>query len=163
MDLLTPSIGNIFWTAVTFLLLLILLGKFAWKPILTAVGERQTSIQDALNQATLARKEMEHLKADNEKIMREGRMERDAMLKEAREIRDKMIADAREAAKAEGEKMIESARQTIQGEKAAAMADIRSQIGLLSVGIAENILRQKLDNSTAQEELVNTYLNNNLN
>lgn len=163
MDLLTPSIGNIFWTAVTFLLLLILLGKFAWKPILTAVGERQTSIQDALNQATLARKEMENLKADNEKIMREGRMERDAMLKEAREMRDKMIADAREAAKAEGEKMIESARQTIQGEKAAAMADIRSQIGLLSVGIAENILRQKLDNSTAQEELVNTYLNNNLN
>lgn len=160
MDLLTPSVGNIFWTAVVFLILLILLAKFAWKPILGAVGERQASIQDALNQAVLARKEMEALKADNEKIMREAKMERDAILKEARALKDKIVFEAKEAAKIEGDKMIENARLSIEAEKAAAMADIKNQIGSLSVNIAESILRNQLNNPTAQEELVQNYLKN---
>lgn len=159
MDLLTPSIGNIFWTAVVFLLLVILLKAFAWKPILSAVKEREDNIQNALNQAKLAKKEMEDLKADNERIMREAKIERDAILKEAREIKDRIVAEAKDAAKSEGDKLIEAAKQTINAEKNAAMADIKSQIGILSVNIAESILKQKLENSEAQNELVQNYLN----
>ena len=159
MDLLTPSIGNIFWTAVVFLLLVVLLKSLAWKPILSAVKTREDNIQDALNQAKLAKKEMETLKADNERIMREAKIERDAILKEAREIKDRIVAEAKEAAKSEGDKLIEAARQTINAEKNAAMADIKSQIGILSVNIAESILKQKLDNTEAQNELVQNYLN----
>ena len=159
MDLLTPSIGNIFWTAVVFLLLVILLAKFAWKPILSAVKEREDNIQDALNQAKLAKKEMETLKADNDRIMREAKIERDAILKEAREIKDRIVAEAKEAAKSEGDKMIEAAKQTINAEKNAAMADIKNTIGALSVNIAESILKQKLENTEAQNELVQNYLN----
>ena len=159
MELLTPSIGNIFWTAVVFLLLVVLLRSFAWKPILSAVKTREDNIQDALNQAKLAKKEMEILKADNERIMREAKIERDAILKEAREIKDRIVAEAKDAAKSEGDKLIEAARQTINAEKNAAMADIKSQIGILSVNIAESILKQKLDNTEAQNELVQNYLN----
>ncbi len=160
MDLLTPSIGNIFWTAVVFLILVLLLGKFAWGPILSAVRTRENNIQDALNQAKLAKKEMENLKADNERIIREAKLERDSILKEAREIKEKMVTDAKDVAKAEGEKMIAAAKQSIEAEKNAAMADIKNQIGALSVGIAESILKQKLDNSEAQNELVQNYINN---
>ena len=159
MELLTPSIGNIFWTAVVFLLLVILLKAFAWKPILSAVKEREDNIQDALNQAKLAKREMETLKADNERIMREAKIERDAILKEARDIKDRIVAEAKDAAKSEGDKLIEAARQTINAEKNAAMADIKSTIGILSVNIAESILKQKLENSEAQNELVQNYLN----
>ena len=159
MELLTPSIGNIFWTAVVFLLLVILLKAFAWKPILSAVKTREDNIQDALNQAKLAKKEMEDLKADNERIIREAKIERDSILKEAREIKDRIVAEAKDAAKSEGDKLIEAARQTINAEKNAAMADIKSQIGTLSVNIAESILKQKLENNEAQNELVQNYLN----
>ncbi|MFY1046463.1 F0F1 ATP synthase subunit B [Chryseobacterium sp. GP-SGM7] len=159
MELLTPSIGNIFWTAIVFLLLVVLLKAFAWKPILSAVKEREDNIQDALNQAKLAKKEMETLKADNERIMREAKIERDAILKDAREIKERIVAEAKEAAKSEGDKLIEAAKQTINAEKNAAMADIKSQIGTLSVNIAESILKQKLENTEAQNELVQNYLN----
>ncbi|MGX9986003.1 F0F1 ATP synthase subunit B [Chryseobacterium sp. POL2] len=159
MDLLTPSIGNLFWTAVVFLLLLALLAKFAWAPILSAVRERENNIQDALNQAKLARQEMSQLKEDNERILREAKVERDAILKEARDMKDKIVSDAKEVAKVEGDKMIESARQSIQTEKNAAMADIKNQIGTLSVTIAENILKQKLDNNEAQTALVENLIN----
>ncbi|WOC51066.1 ATP synthase f0 subcomplex b subunit [Bergeyella porcorum] len=161
MDLLTPAEGNIFWTAVVFVILLLLLSKFAWKPILSAVNERETNIIDALNQAKLAKKEMEALKADNERIIRDAKIERDAILKEAREIKDRIVGEAKDIAKMEGDKMIASARETILAEKNAAMADIKSQIGALSVSIAESILKQKLDNSDAQNTLVENYLNNN--
>ncbi|MFB9119837.1 F0F1 ATP synthase subunit B [Bergeyella porcorum] len=161
MDLLTPAVGNIFWTAVVFVILLLLLSKFAWKPILSAVNERETNIIDALNQAKLAKKEMEALKADNERIIRDAKIERDAILKEAREIKDRIVGEAKDIAKMEGDKMIASARETILAEKNAAMADIKSQIGALSVSIAESILKQKLDNSDAQNTLVENYLNNN--
>ncbi|MCX8523405.1 F0F1 ATP synthase subunit B [Chryseobacterium formosus] len=159
MELLTPSIGNIFWTAIVFLLLVVLLKAFAWKPILSAVKEREDNIQDALNQAKLAKKEMETLKADNDRIMREAKIERDAILKEAREIKERIVAEAKDAAKSEGDKLIEAAKQTINAEKNAAMSEIKSQIGILSVNIAESILKQKLENTEAQNELVQNYLN----
>ena len=155
MELLTPAIGNIFWTAIVFLALVFLLGKFAWGPILKAVNDREISIVDAINQAKLARKEMEELKADNDRIIREAKI-----LKEARELKDKIVTEAQTLAKEEGVKLIEQARQTIQAEKSAAMEDIKNQIGALSVGIAEQILRQKLDNTDAQNTLVENYLNN---
>ncbi len=159
MGIIEPGIGLLFWMTLTFVILLFLLAKFAWKPIVNAVNERETSIVDALNQAKLAKKEMEELKADNERIIREAKIERDAILKEAREIKDRIVGEAKDAAKTEGDKMIEAAKQTIQAEKNAAMADIKTQIGTLSVNIAESILKQKLDNSEAQDELVQNYLN----
>ncbi|WP_223559357.1 F0F1 ATP synthase subunit B [Chryseobacterium lathyri] len=159
MGIIEPGIGLLFWMTLTFVILLFLLAKYAWKPIVNAVNDRETSIVDALNQATLARKEMETLKEDNQRIIREAKVERDAILKEAREIKDRIVGEAKDAAKNEGDKMIEAAKQTINAEKNAAMADIKTQIGALSVNIAESILKQKLDNNEAQNELVQNYLN----
>ncbi|WP_312342620.1 F0F1 ATP synthase subunit B [Chryseobacterium binzhouense] len=159
MGIIEPGIGLLFWMTLTFVILLFLLAKFAWKPIVNAVNDRETSIVDALNQAKLAKKEMEDLKSDNERIMREAKIERDAILKEAREIKDRIVGEAKDIAKAEADKLIEAAKQTIEAEKNAAMADIKTQIGALSVNIAESILKQKLENNEAQNELVQNYLN----
>ncbi len=164
MDLLTPSFGTLIWTSIVFLLLVFLLTKFAWKPILSAINARETEITDTLNQAKLARTEIAELKADNEKIIREAKLERDAILKEAREIKERIIAEAKDAATLQGDQMIAQAKQAIDAEKIAAMADVKKQIGLLSVDIAEHILKQKLDQPSAQEELVTRVLSkNNLN
>lgn len=157
--MIEPGIGLLFWMTLTFIILLFLLAKFAWKPILNAVNDREVTIIDALNQAKLAKQEMAQLKEDNERILREARAERDGILKEAREMKDKIVNEAKERAKVEGEKMIEAARQSIQTEKIAAMADIKNQIGTLSVNIAENILREKLNNDGAQNALVENILN----
>ncbi|WP_312195390.1 MULTISPECIES: F0F1 ATP synthase subunit B [Epilithonimonas] len=157
--MIEPGIGLLFWMTLTFIILLFLLAKFAWKPILNAVNDREVTIIDALNQAKLAKQEMAQLKEDNERILREARAERDGILKEARDMKDKIVSQAKESAKAEGEKMIEAARQSIQTEKIAAMADIKNQIGTLSVNIAENILREKLNNDGAQNALVENILN----
>ncbi|MBV6880727.1 F0F1 ATP synthase subunit B [Epilithonimonas ginsengisoli] len=157
--MIEPGIGLLFWMTLTFIILLFLLAKFAWKPILNAVNDREVSIIDALNQAKLAKQEMAQLKEDNERILREARAERDGILKEARDMKDKIVNQAKDSAKVEGEKMIEAARQSIQTEKNAAMADIKTQIGTLSVSIAENILKEKLDNDDAQNALVENILN----
>ena len=153
------SSGLFIIQSIIFLALLFLLGKFAWKPILKSIDERETSIIDALNQAKLAKQEMAQLKEDNERILREARAERDGILKEARDMKDKIVNQAKDSAKVEGEKMIEAARQSIQTEKNAAMAGIKTQIGTLSVSIAENILKEKLDNDGAQNALVENILN----
>lgn len=157
--MIEPGIGLLFWMTLTFLILLFLLAKFAWKPILSAVNEREVTIVDSLNQAKLAKQEVENLKAENEIIIREAKIERDHILKEARDIRDRIVGEAKGLAQVEGDKMIESARQTIVAEKSAAVADIKSQIGTLSVNIAESILKQKLDNDGAQDALVANILN----
>ena len=157
--MIEPGIGLLFWMTLTFVILLFLLSKYAWKPILNMVNEREASIVDALNQAKLARQEMQNLKAENEMIIRDAKIERDAILKEAREIKDRIVGEAKDAAKAEGDKLIASAKQSIEAEKNAAMADIKSQIGVLSVNIAESILKQKLDNDQAQNTLVENILN----
>lgn len=157
--MIEPGIGLLFWMTLTFVILLVLLAKFAWKPILNAVNEREVTIVDALNQAKLARQEVENLKAENEVILHEAKAERDQILKEAREIKDRIVGEAKDAARLEGDKMIEQARQTIASEKAAAVADIKTQIGTLSLNIAESILKNKLDTDTAQNELVSNILN----
>lgn len=153
------SSGLFIIQTVIFLLLLFVLGKFAWKPILKAINEREVTIVDSLNQAKLARQEVQNLKAENEHIIREAKIERDGILKEARELKDKIVGEAKDAAKSEGDKMIEQAKQSIAAEKSAAMADIKNQIGALSVNIAEQILKEKLQSNDAQNALVENYIN----
>lgn len=153
------SSGLFIIQSVIFLILLFVLHKFAWKPIMQAVNEREITIVDSLNQAKLAKQEVQNLKAENEIIIREAKIERDNILKEAREIKERIVGEAKDLAKTEGDKMIEQARQSIQAEKAAAMSDIKNQIGALSVNIAETILKEKLNNDGAQNALVENILN----
>lgn len=159
MDLVTPGIGMIFWSALFFLILLFVLGKFAWPAILVAVKARNESIEKALEAAEKAREEMEQLKADNDKILAEARAERDAMMKEAKEMKDKLIAEAKEKASEEAKKLVKNARESILSEKAAAINDMKAQMANLSVDIAEKILRAKLGDSKAQKELVSKLIN----
>ena len=159
MDLVTPGIGMIFWSTLFFLVLLFVLGKFAWPAILTAVKARNESIRKALDAADMAKKEMAKLQADNEKILAEAKAERDAMMKEAKQIKDKLISDAKEKAAEEAKKLVQSARESIQSEKSAAINDMKAQMATLSVDIAEKILRAKLEDSKAQKELVSKLIN----
>jgi F-type H+-transporting ATPase subunit b len=158
MDLITPDFGLVFWTAITFLCLLLILRKFAWKPILGAVSDREEGIKNALASAENARKEMENLTADNERILQEARAEREAMMKEAREMKSKMIADAKDEAQAQASKMIEQAQAAIESEKKAAMAELKSHVAGLSVDIAEKVVRQELSNKDKQLALVESLL-----
>ena len=152
------SFGLFFWQIFLFILLLILLRRFAWKPILNAVNDREEGIKNALAAAEEAKKEMQNVTADSEKLLQEARTERESMLKEARQIREKMIADAKEQAQVEGDKMIRAAQQSIEGEKKAAIADIKNQVASLSVEIAEKVLREQLDNKDRQLKLVDSLV-----
>ncbi len=158
MDLTTPGIGLIFWTSIIFFILLILLRKFAWKPILAAVKNRENSIEDALKSAEKAKEEMAQLKADNEVILNEARMEKDKLLKEAREMKDKIINEAREKAIAEQNKIFEEGKLSIQNEIAAAETQLKNTVAKLSVDIAEKILKDELANKDKQEQLINALL-----
>ena len=148
------SFGLFIWQIILFLLLLFLLRKFAWRPILKAVEDRETGIKDALDSAEKAKLEMANLQADNEKLLQEARAEREAMMKEAREIKTKMIADAKEEAQAEANKTIANAQATIEAEKKAAVADIKQQVAELSIEIAEKVVREELSNKDKQLKLV---------
>ena len=158
MDLIIPSAGLIFWQLIGFLALLFILIKFAWKPILGAVKGREDSINNALLAAENAKKDMQNLKADNEKLLAEARAERDLMMKEAREIKEKMIADAKSEAQVQGAAMIESAKASIESEKNAAMAELKNQVATLSLEIAETLLKEELSNKEAQTKLVEKML-----
>jgi F-type H+-transporting ATPase subunit b len=153
------SSGLFIIQSVVFIILLLVLRKFAWKPIMDAVNEREVTIVDSLNQAKLARQEVQNLKAENENIIREAKIERDNILKEAREIKERIVGEAKSIAQTEADKIIDQAKQSIQAEKSAAMADIKNQIGSLSVEIAETILKQKLDNADAHNALVEKIIN----
>ena len=155
MDLVTPGIGMIFWTTLFFLILLFILGKFAWPAILAAVAARNESIRKALDAAEKAREEMTQLQADNEKVLAEAKVERDAMMKEARDVKDSIIAEAKEKAGAEASKMIQNAKEAIRSEQASAVSEMKEQMAKLSVDIAEMILVEKLGNDKAQKDLVN--------
>ena len=153
------SSGLFIIQSVVFIILLLVLRKFAWKPIMDAVNEREVTIVDSLNQAKLARQEVQNLKAENENIIREAKIERDNILKEAREIKERIVGEAKSIAQTEADKIIDQAKQSIQAEKSAAMADIKNQIGSLSVEIAETIKKQKLDNADAHNALVEKIIN----
>ena len=132
--------------------------KFAWKPILDAVNEREEGIKNALLSAENAKKDLQNLKSDNEKLLAEARLERDSMMKEAREIKEKMISDAKSEAQAQGQKMIEQAKATINTEKNAAMAELKNQVSSLSLEIAEKLLKDELSNKESQTKLVEKML-----
>ena len=158
MDLITPEWGLIFWTGISFLILLFILGKFAWKPILKSVNDRESSIIEALEQAENAKREMQNLHADNERILKEARLEREAMLKEARELKDKMITDAKDEAQEQAKKMISQAQAAIESEKNTAMAELKSHVAGLAVDIAEKVVKEELSNKDKQLKLVQSLL-----
>ncbi len=154
------SVGLFFWQLLLFLVLLFVLRKYAWKPILGAVEEREQSIEDSLAAADKAREEMERLQADNDRILAEARAERDGILKEAREIKDKMISDAKSEASAQAEKIIANAKEQIQNEKMAAVTDLKNQVAEMSIEIAEMVLGKELEDKTKQGNLVKEQLDN---
>lgn len=152
------SLGLFIMQTILFLALVFLLKKFAWKPILDAVNEREEGIKNALLSAENAKKEMQNLKSDNEKLLADARLERDSMMKEAREIKEKMINDAKTEAQTAGQKMIEQAKASIQSEKNAALAELKAQVSTLSLDIAEKLLKDELSNKDSQTKLVEKML-----
>ena len=152
------SFGLFFWQTLIFLLLVFLLRKFAWKPILDAVNEREEGIKNALLSAEIAKRDMQNLKSDNEKLLAEARVERDVILKEAREIKDKIVSEAKEEAQVQAGKMIEQAKAAINSEKNAAMAELKNQVSTLSIEIAEKVLRSELADKASQTKLVEKML-----
>ena len=149
-----PNPGTIIWMIIIFGIVAYILKKFAWKPILNALKEREESIANALNSAEEAKKEVAGLKADNEKIIAEARKERDVILKEAKEIKEKIVAEAKEKAAHEAQKTIDTARQQIQAEKTAAINDIKKQVAELSVMIAEKVIKKEFEKKGEQEKMV---------
>ena len=152
------SFGLFIWQIVIFVGLIFLLKKFAWKPILDAVNDREEGIKNALLSADNARKEMLNLQADNQRVLQEARLERDSLLKDAREMKEKMIADAQSEAQVQGLKMIEQAKAAIESEKNAAMAQLKLHVSTLSLEIAEKLLKDELSNKEAQVKLVEKML-----
>jgi F-type H+-transporting ATPase subunit b len=158
MDLVTPDVGLLFWTFISFAILFFLLKKFAWKPIVGTVNDREKSIKEALASAEAAKLEMQNLTADNERILKEARAEREMMMKEAREIKTKMIADAKDEAKESADKMITQAQAAIESEKKAAVAELKSQVASLSIEIAEKVMKSELSDAKKQLKLVEDML-----
>ncbi len=157
-SLTTPGIGLIFWTAVVFILLLVLLSKYAWKPILGAIKTREEGIEKALSSAQSALNDMRELKSNNEKILADARVERDNLLKEARDAKDVILAEAKAKATKETERILASAREQINNEKNAAIAELKSQVATLSIDIAEKILKSELSNDDKQKALVSNLM-----
>ncbi len=158
MDLVTPDIGLVFWTTLCFAILLFILGKFAWKPILAAVNEREQSIETALSRAEAVKEEMARLTNENEALLKQARAERDAILSEATKVKNQILSEAKEAAQKEGARQIELARVEINNQKAIAMADVKNQVATLSLDIAEKILRKQFEDQKKQDELVKELL-----
>ena len=148
------SIGLFFWQTIIFILLIFLLKKYAWKPILDAVNEREEGIKNALLSAEKAKEEMASLQSDNEETLKKARAERDSLLKEAREIKQQLIDDAKNEAQSEAKKIICQAQETIQNEKKAAISDLKNQVASLSIDIAEKVLKEKLSDDKTQMNLV---------
>ena len=157
-SLTTPAVGTLFWSVLIFVLFFLILTKFAWKPILSAVNARDEMIKGSLESAAKAREEMLKLQSDNEAILRKAREERENILKEARDIRDKLISEAKGKATEEAEKLIAKARAGIENEKLKAMSEIHDQVATLSVEIASKLLGEKLKQTGEQEKLIDSYL-----
>lgn len=158
MELLTPGSGLIIWQAIIFILLFIILSAFAWKPILKSLKERETSIQDALDTADNARAEMAKLTADNERLLKEAREERDRMLREAREVANRLKEEAQGDAKKAADKIIDDARASINIEKQAAMKELKIQVAMFSLQVAEKLMKKNLSGDKEQKELVEGYI-----
>lgn len=154
MELLSPGLGLIIWNAIAFLLLLVLLRKFAWTPILNSLKERETKIADSIETAERVKAEMAQLKSENEAVLAQAREERAEIIKEAKMHADKLVNDAKERAKDEANKIVAETSLAIQNQKMAAMIDVRNQIGTLVVEVAEKVLARELKDQTAQEQYI---------
>ncbi len=154
MELVKPDFGLVFWMIISFGIVFFLLRKYAWKPILNSLKERETSISDALNAAMKAKEEMANLKSDNEKLLAEARNERDIILKEARQAKDSIISEARNKATEEADRLLKIARENIQNEKMAAITDLKNQVANLSIEISERLMRTQLAEEERQKKLI---------
>jgi F-type H+-transporting ATPase subunit b len=158
MDLVTPGLGLMFWMVISFGIVLFILAKYAWKPILNGIKNREKTIEEALLVAERTKAEMVKLQADNEMILAEARNERDKLIQEARQIKDKIIEEAKTSASEESHKLIQAARQTIEQEKKVALREIKDQVSELSVLVAEKILKEKLSGTANQGEYIEKLL-----
>lgn len=159
MQLVSPGIGLIFWMTLSFGIVLYILGRFAWRPIMKGIHEREDSIEKALHAADDAKREMLKLKAGNEQLLREAKEERDALMREARKTKDAIIEEARARANEEANRIIENARESIQYEKMAAIGELKNQIAAISIEIAEKLLRQELTDKDKQHALTEKLIN----
>lgn len=160
MELVSPGLGLVFWMTLSFLIVIWLLGRFAWKPIMRALKERENSIDEALQEANKAREEMKALQFSNESLLQEAKDERDAILREGRKIREKMMEEAKIKANEEAERIITAARESIHFEKMAAITDLKNQVAQLSIEIASNILKEELKDKKRHEDYVRKELDN---
>ena len=156
--LLTPAWGTVIWASIAFIAVLLLLRRFAWGPIMTALNDREASIAGALNEAEKVRKEMADLAASNENLLKEARAERDRMMREARDMADQMVADAKGKAREAADKEIATAKEAIAIERKTAVAELKAEVGNLSIEIAERLLREKLESTEDQKALVNRLI-----
>ncbi len=160
MEIVTPGIGLIFWMTLSFGILVFILAKFAWVPILATLHERENSIEEALNQADKARDEMRALKSDNEELLRQAKEERSAILKDARSIRDTIIEESKTRANQEYNRILEAAKESIHYEKMAAITELKNQIATLSIDIAEKILKEELTDKENQKKHIDKMMDN---
>lgn len=159
MELVTPAVGLVFWTTLTFLILLLILRKIAWKPILNSVKEREQNIRESLSQAEKAKEEMANLQAENIKLLNEAKEERTKILKEAKEAGDKLIADAKDKAGAEYSKKVEEAVREIENQKMAALTEVKNEAGKMAVEISKKILQKELSDPQAQQAYASSLVN----
>ena len=158
MQLVTPGIGLLFWMLVSFSLVLFVLGKYAWKPIMKGIHQREDTIEKALEAANVAKKEMLKLKAGNEQLLRDAKDERDALMRDARKLKEAILDEAREKAHEEADRIIENARENIQFEKMAAINELKNQIASISIEIAEKLIGKELENKEQQQQLTEKLL-----
>ena len=158
MELVQPGIGLIFWMTLSFSALIFILAKFAWKPILQGLKERENSIDEALNAANKAREDMKELKYSNEELIKEAKEDRDVILREARAVKDKIIDEAKDRAGIEAARIVEAAKESIQYEKMAAITDLKNQLATLSIEIAEKVLKEELSAKDKQKDLVDRLI-----
>lgn len=154
MDLLSPDFGLIFWTVLIFLLTFLILRKFAWKPILNMLGEREKNIADSIETAERIKSEMSQMKLEHEQVLAEAKAERSRILKEAKEVKDQIISEAKEQAKAEARKIVEAAQVAINNQKMAALTDVKNQVGNLVIEVAEKVLRRELADKQVQRQYI---------
>ena len=160
MELLLPKLGLIIWTLVAFVIVLYILAKYAWKPILKSLDDRQKNISDSILSAENMKKEMEHMQSENEALLAKAREERSQMMREAKEMRDKMIQDAKEQARKETNKIVADAQSVINQQKMAAITDLKNQVGILVLEVSEKVLRRELNNKEDQETYIQQLAQN---
>jgi len=158
MDLITPDTGLVFWSTISFLLLLYVLGRYAWNPIMAGLNEREKTIEDSLLAAENARADMSRMNKESEALLKEARAERDLILKEAREIKNNILDEARNQARTEGNRLIIKAKEEINNQKLIALNEVKNQVARLSIEVAEKVLRHDLENKNRQETLVSEFL-----